>query len=53
MAMSPEGLGPENDCAGEARQELSVLLSERAPHINKPANSLTIKITVFLPQIDA
>jgi hypothetical protein len=40
MLMSPVGLRPEKDCAGDAQQQLKTtdpeLSSERAPHINKP-----------------
>jgi hypothetical protein len=35
MIMSPAGLGPENDCAGEAHQKLwttDILSSERVLH---------------------
>jgi hypothetical protein len=39
MVMSPVGIGPENALAGPAAtvNDSPVLLSERAPHINKPA----------------
>jgi hypothetical protein len=40
MVMNPAALGPEEDCAGEAQQQLlnyrPALSSERALHINKP-----------------
>jgi hypothetical protein len=41
MVASPTGLGPENGCAGEDQPQfvnnIPVLSSERAPHINEPA----------------
>jgi hypothetical protein len=40
----PQGLSPQEDCAGEAQQELKTtntdILSERAPHINKLVKQL-------------
>jgi hypothetical protein len=36
VVISPTGLSPERDCAGENVNYRSELSSERAPHINKP-----------------
>jgi hypothetical protein len=42
MLMSPMGLRPEKDCAGEAQQHENYrpdISSERVPHINKPVTA--------------
>jgi hypothetical protein len=41
MVMSPAALESENDCGGEAQQELqsTVFSSERAPHSTNPQMS--------------
>jgi hypothetical protein len=52
--MSPMGIGPENDCAGEDQTAIeygrSVLSPERAPHINKPQLSDRNKNPILSPR---
>jgi hypothetical protein len=55
MVMSPAGLGPENDCAGEDQQKIRindrlVLSSERAPTSTNPQLSYSNKSLVVSPR---
>jgi hypothetical protein len=43
MAMSPVGLGPENDCAGEAQQQLLHKDYDRKCSVEKKILALSLK----------